>query len=147
MIFKRLKEEIVGLKDEGRVLLRLNELRDFLRLRLAAKNEIFRDEELLAVTGLLAGPSVLWELKFGGWVLLQPERINSYAQAVIQTLRDDPYERGCIEEERVLTGNLHYSPSTQRLSADDERFVLHAMHQTLVERGMCLREHLHMVRC
>src|ERR1044071_1988299 len=28
-----------------------------------------------------------------------------------------------------------------RLEADEERFVLLAMHQTLVERGLCLREH------
>ena len=32
-LFKRLKEEIVKLKDEGRVLMRFNELRDALRLR------------------------------------------------------------------------------------------------------------------
>ena len=35
--------------------------------------------------GLLAGPGVVWELTFGSWVLLQPELINGYAQAVIQT--------------------------------------------------------------
>ncbi len=29
----------------------------------------------------------------------------------------------------------------ERLDADEERFVLLAMHQTLVERGLCLREH------
>ncbi len=31
---------------------------------------------------LLAGPGVVWELAFGSWVLLQPERINADAQAV-----------------------------------------------------------------
>jgi hypothetical protein len=36
--------------------------------------------------GLLSGPGVAWELKFGSWMLLQPERINTYAQAVIQTI-------------------------------------------------------------
>src|SRR5262249_41575528 len=36
VIFRRLKEEIVRLKDEGRVLMRLNELADALRLRLSA---------------------------------------------------------------------------------------------------------------
>lgn len=37
-------------------------------------------------------------------VLLQPERINAYAQAMIQTMRADEYKRGCIAEERVLSG-------------------------------------------
>ena len=140
-LFKRLKEEIVKLKDEGRVLMRFNELRDALRLRWAGEDEQFKDEELKAVVGLLAGPGVVWELAFGSWVLLQPERINAYAQGVIQTLRADEHERGAIAEERVLSGELAYQSSMQRLETEDERFVLLAMHQTLVERGLCLREH------
>ena len=85
-VFKRLKEEIVRLKDEGRVLMRFKELRDALRLRLAGGNYEFTDEQLRAVVGLLSGPGVVWELKFGSWVLLRPEQINAYAQAVVQTL-------------------------------------------------------------
>jgi len=141
LLFKRLKEEIIHLKDEGRVLLRFNELRETLQLRLSGELTRFKDEELKAVVGLLAGPGVVWELKFGHWVLLQPERINAYAQAVIQTLREDEHERGCLPEERVLNGALTYHSSIERLGADEERFVLLAMHQTLVERGLCLREH------
>lgn len=142
-LFKRLKEEIVRLKDEGRVLLRFNELRETLYLRLSLTGELtdFTDAELKAVVGLLAGPGVVWELKFGSWVLLQPERINAYAQAVIQTMREDEYERGCLPEERVLNGDLTYHSSMERLEADEERFVLLAMNQTLVERGLCLRQH------
>jgi GTPase SAR1 family protein len=145
LLFKLLKEEIVRLKDEGRVLMRFNELRETLQLRLpeAQPGAIMRftDEELKAVVGLLSGPGAVWELKFGSWVLLQPERINAYAQAVIQTMRADEHERGCLPEERVLNGDLTYHSSMARLEAGEERFVLLAMHQTLVERGLCLREH------
>lgn len=140
LLFKRLKEEIVRLKDEGRVLMRFNELREALQLRLSGEFPRFTDEELKAVVGLLAGPGVVWELKFGSWVLLQPERINAYAQAVIQTMREDKDERGCLPEEQVLKGELKYQSSAARLGADEERFVLLAMHQILVERGLCLRE-------
>jgi len=138
-LFKRLKDEIVRLKEEGRVLVRLNELRDALRLRLSGEDVQFRDAELRAVLGLLAGPGVLWELTFGSWVLLQPERINAYGQAVIRTLRSDDDERGAIAEERVLGGNLNYESSMPRLEREEERFILLAMHQTFVERGLCLR--------
>jgi small GTP-binding protein len=140
LVFKLLKEEIVRLKDNGRVLMRFNELRETLQLRLSGESSRFTDEQLKAVIGLLAGPGVVWELKFGSWVLLQPERINAYAQAVIQTIREDKYERGCLPEERVLSGDLTYHSSVERLEADEERFVLLAMHQTLVQRGLCLRE-------
>ncbi len=141
LLFKRLKEEIIRLKDEDRVLMRFNELRDSLRLRITAEDERFSDKELKAVIGLLAGPGAVWELKFGSWVLLQPERINAYAQAVIQTLREDRHERGCVPEERVLAGDLKYESSAPRLPGDEERIVLLAMHQLLVERALCLREH------
>jgi small GTP-binding protein len=140
-LFKRLREEIIRLKDEGRVLMRFNELRDSLQLRMAGESEGFSDEELKAVIGLLAGPGAVWELKFGSWVLLQPERINAYAQAVIQTLREDRFERGCIPEEKVLAGALSYQSSAPRLPEEEERIVLLAMHQALVERALCLREH------
>src|SRR4029453_13007107 len=36
VLFKRLKEEIIALKDEGRVLMRFNELRETLQLRITA---------------------------------------------------------------------------------------------------------------
>jgi hypothetical protein len=158
VLFKRLKEEIIALKDEGRVLMRFNELRETLQLRLASKTDIpvrqaeetgrnarptverFTDEQLKAVLTLLAGPGVVWELAFGSWVLLQPERINAYAQAVIRTLQADEHQRGCLMEERVLKGDLMYESSMTRLEGDEERFVLLAMHQTLVERGLCLRQ-------
>ncbi|MCX6305314.1 MAG: TIR domain-containing protein [Bacteroidetes bacterium] len=140
VLFKRLKEEIIRLKDDGRVLMRFNELRETLQLRLSGKLECFSDEDLHAVLTLLAGPCVVWELTFGSWVLLQPERINAYAQAVIRTLQADELQRGCLMEERVLKGELLYESSMPRLGKDEERFVLLAMHQTLVERGLCMRQ-------
>ncbi|MBI5522402.1 MAG: TIR domain-containing protein [Desulfarculus sp.] len=140
LLFKRLKEEIVRLKDQGRVLMRFNELRETLQLRLLDEGRRFNDAELKTVISLLAGPGVVWELGFGGWVLLQPEVINAYAQAVIRTIRQDEHERGCLPEERVLRGELDYHASMERLPEDDERIVLLAMHRTLVARGLCLRE-------
>jgi hypothetical protein len=169
VLFKRLKDEIIKLKDEGRVLMRFNELREMLALRMSSDTgpsfngepqataigrtdasglplndedragNRFTDAELKAVVGLLAGPGVVWELEFGSWVLLQPERINAYGQAVIQTIREDEHDRGCISEQRVLQGDLTYHSSIERLPSDEEQFVLLAMHQILVERGLCIR--------
>ena len=50
-------------------------------------------------------------------------------------------ERGCISEEKVLAGNLKYQSSIEKLPEEEERIVLLAMHQALVERALCLREH------
>jgi small GTP-binding protein len=140
MLFKRLKEAIVRFKDDGRTLFRFNELRLALQLSLPPEHRGFTDDDLRAVLKLLAGPGVVWELAFGSWVLLQPEQVNAYAQAVLRTLQADEHQRGCIMEDRVLTGDLIYSNPDQRLPQEDERIVLLAMHQTLVERGLCLRQ-------
>jgi hypothetical protein len=74
--------------------------------------------------------------RIGSWVLLQPERISAYAQAVIRTLQAHEHQRGCLMEERVLKGDLLYESAMPRLAGDEDRFVLLAMHQTLVERGI-----------
>ncbi|MCH8149130.1 MAG: hypothetical protein IH987_14295, partial [Planctomycetes bacterium] len=172
-LFKRLKEEIVRLKDEGRVLMRFNELREALALRLFAQaaqsaNPVggltslvpswlrrsdattdqpgampaihFTDDELKTVISLLAGPGVVWELGFGSWILLQPELINSHAQAVIRSLREDEREIGCIAETQVLSGDLAFPKENRRLEPGEERIVLLAMHQILIEHGLCLRD-------
>jgi small GTP-binding protein len=138
-LFNRLKQEIIRLKDEGRVLMRFNELREALRLRLMEDSIRFTDEELKAVIGLLASPGVVWELGFGSWVLLQPEEVNSYAQAVIRTVREDEHERGAIREDTVLGGDLKYR-SKSRLGEDEERIVILAMHKMLIEHALCIRE-------
>ena len=88
---------------------------------------------------LLAGPGVVWKLEFGDFVLLQPERINAYAAAVIRKVRAHKEEIGCIYEEDVLAGKLDYQ-DMKRLAADEEPIVLRAMHQTLLDHGLCLRE-------
>jgi small GTP-binding protein len=140
LLFKTLKDEIIKLKDEGKVLLRFNELRDTLRLRINEGNEHFNDKELKAVLGLLSSPGIILELTFGNWILLRPEILNTYAQAVINTIANDNLERGFIEEDRLLNGNLDFNKSMNRLDKDEERFVLLAMHQMLIQRCLCIRE-------
>ncbi len=141
--FKVLKEEIVKLKDEGKALLRMSELKQQLEMRLPG--ESFTLEQLRAVVGLLAGPGVVWQLEFGDFVLLQPERINAYAAAVIRSVRSHSDEIGCIFEARVLAGELDYQKSEnqkmERLPHEEEQIVLRAMHQILVDHSLCLREH------
>ena len=136
-IFKLLKEAIVGLRDEGVVLLRMVELKQ--RLEMQLPKETFTLEELRAVVGLLAGPGLVWKLEFGDFVLLQPERINSYAAAVIRSVRAHSDEIGAILEERVHKGDLDYH-DMKRLPEEEEVIVLRAMHQSFVDHGLCLRE-------
>lgn len=137
-LFRRLKEEIIALKDDGRTLLRFKELREALTLRLPGQR--FDDPTLRTVLKLLTGPGIVWELGFGSWVLLRPELINSYAQSVIRTLQQDDRELGSLPESLVLGGELDFQKDLDRLPEDDERILLLAMHRMLVENNLCLSE-------
>lgn len=138
-LFKLLKEEIVTLKDEGKILMRFNDLREMLVLKLHGRAGRFSDEQLKAVLSLLTGPGVISELDFGGWVLFQPQLINVYAQAVLRTMLEDKGELGCLLESDVLAGRLSFH-DLERVPLDEEKFILLAMHHALLERGVCSRE-------
>jgi small GTP-binding protein len=136
-IFKRIKEETLKLKDEGRVLLRLAELKQLLELRMPS--EPFTPDDLTTVVRLLAGAGVVWRLGFADYVLLQPEQINIYAAALVRKVRKQVDEIGCIAKDDALAGALDFE-GVQRLERADEDVVLRAMVETLVNRGLCLKE-------
>lgn len=155
-IFKILKDEILRLRDEGIVLLRMSELKQQLDMRLI--NEVFTIEELDAIVSLLAGPGYVRKLEFGDVVILQPEWINKYAAAVIRSIRANIGEIGVIDEAKILSGDLNYTldvsnldsdeldttlkPEMQRLEISDEIIILRAMQQMFVDYGLCVREEL-----
>jgi small GTP-binding protein len=136
-IFRKLKEEIIILRDKEIVLLRMTELKQRLEMQMAG--ELFSLEELRAVVSLLAGPGLIWKLEFGDFVVLQPEKINAYASAVIRKVRKHTDEIGCILEQDIIKGDLEFQ-DMERLPSDEESIILRAMHQTFVDHGICLRE-------
>jgi len=62
----------------------MSELKQQLEMRLP--DDPFTYEKLKAVVWLLAGPGHVWQLEFGQFVLLRPERIDSYAAASGRTV-------------------------------------------------------------
>ena len=146
-IFKLIKDHILKLRDEGEVLLTFKELREKLWQRLADEPR-FDDATLQTVIGLLDGPGAVKELDYGTYILLQPEWVNAYAQAVIRTLRQDPTELGCLPLRSIAEGRLLFQTverdgsiaEMKRLPAADERVVLREMERQLEERGLCLRQ-------
>ena len=146
-IFKLIKDEILKLRDQGEVLHTFKELREELWRRLPDEPR-FSDDILRTVIGLLDGPGVVKELDYGTYILLAPEWINSYAQAVLRTLRTDDKELGTLPLRSIAEGKLlyHYQGrdgsevKMRRLPEADERVVLGEMEKQLEERGLCLRQ-------
>jgi small GTP-binding protein len=145
--WKLLNNEILKLRDEGQVLFTFKELRETLRQRLAVEAK-FTDTDLETVVGLLDGPGVVKELSFGTYILLRPEWINAYAQAVIRTLRAEAKSLGCLPVQSIAAGRLIFQSQQasgeiveeKRLGAREEPIVLQAMEQMLLERRLCLRQ-------
>jgi len=137
VLYHRLKQEILGLRDNGLVLLRLSELNQ--RMEMTLRDEQFETSELEAVVGLLSGPGMIQRLDFGGFILLRPEVLSRYAAAVVRKVRQHPQELGCIREDELLTGDLDYQ-DFQRLPREDEAVVLRALLETFISRAWCLRQ-------
>ncbi len=134
-LYHRLKQEILSLRDNNSVLLRLAELKQ--RMEMTLREEQFETSELEAVVGLLSGPGMIQQLDFGGFILLRPEVLSHYAAAVVRQVRQD--ELGCIREDELLAGNLNYQ-DFKRLPREDEAVVLRALLETFVSRAWCLRQ-------
>lgn len=148
LIFKQIKDVILQLRDEKQVLHTFKELQAILEKRLPPDAH-FDNATLETVIGLLDGPGVIKQLDYGSYVLLQPEWINAYAQAVIRTLRADEHELGALPLGAIAEGKLifqsqaHNGSDTiamQRLQPAMERIVLREMEKQLEERFICLRK-------
>ena len=146
-IFKLIKDEILKLRDEGQVLHTFKELRELLWRRMPDEPR-FADEKLQTVLGLLDGPGVVKELDYGTYILLVPEWINAYAQAVIRTLRSADNDLGVLPLRSIAEGKLIYQSigrdgiltEMKRLPHAEERVVLGEMERQLELRGLCVRQ-------
>jgi small GTP-binding protein len=136
-LFKTLKDAIVRLKGEGTAIIRLAELRQ--RLQLMLPGRVIEETDLRAVVGLLQGQGLIRMLDFGDFVLLQPEQINLYASVVVRSAREHKDEMGSVPERQVLEGRLDFK-TMERLAEADEKTLLRAMTQTLLDRSLCLLE-------
>jgi small GTP-binding protein len=146
-LFKRLKDEILKLRDDGQALVTFKELEALLRYRLPSQIR-FADTQLETVVSLLDGPGLVKDLGFGTYILLRPEWLNVYAQSVIRTLRAAESGLGCLPVSSIVEGRLIFQAKRadgeeteeKRLTPAEEKVVLQAMEQMLLERRLCLRQ-------
>jgi hypothetical protein len=136
-LYRRMKKEILRLRDSGLVLLRLAEIKQ--RMELALQGQSFDLAQLETVVGLLAGPGIIRRVEFGGFILLQPEVLSRYAAALVRKVRSHPQELGCIAEDDLRDGALDYQ-DFKRLPAEDEHVILQDLREILISRAWCLRQ-------
>ena len=133
-----------GLLDEvqaGQLLRTVDELyQTFLRSSQVATPDAVLRSQFETVLGRLQAQGVLRWLSFGNLVLLQSERLDAYASALLIAVRNESDGLGIIAEERVRQGQFPI-PQEDRISQTvQEQLLLLAMIEELVRQELILRE-------
>ena len=158
-LFQWIREEILRLRDGGEVLLTYKDLRERLRQRLASPTPStpegqepapppptgldparLDDATLQTVLGLLDGPGVLKQLDYGDYVLLKPEWLGVYGQAVLRTLRQGEPQLGTLPVGAITAGQLAFAEGQRLREPSEEQVLLAELERELQERSICLRQ-------
>jgi len=160
-LFAAVKQFVVDQSSSGTLLTPVDELRRMFQtavpsgLRLLSGQE--RDEERVdgspqaisptrltaAFEGCIArleSAGLVKRLKFGDYVLSQPELLDAYAGAIVNAARDEPDGLGSILETTVV--DLDFAvPFAERVGEEQqERLLVLATLEELLQRELALRE-------
>ena len=90
--------------------------------------------------GRLENRDLIRRLTFGGYVLLQPELLDAYGSAMVNTAKEEPDGLGSLAEEIALAGKF-FVPKEQKVTdPGQEQLLLHATIEELVRHDLALRE-------
>jgi small GTP-binding protein len=142
-LFQEIKGEILRLRDQGEALLTYKDLRE--RLRQRVRTPGLDDGALQTVLGLLDGPGVLKKLDYGDYVLLKPEWLGFYGQAVLRRLRQDEPQLGTMPVGAIAAAELPFAADQPRLEAAEEQVLLAELERQLQDRKICLRQRSQLV--
>jgi len=141
-LFQDIKAFLLDEKQAGRLLSPADDLyRAFLNTTNAPAETDDLRPQFDTCLRLVESRGLLRRLSFGDLVLLQPERLDSYASALVNAARGEPQGLGCIPEELVLQGRFQI-PKEERLpNAEQEKLLLIAMVEDLLRHEIALREY------
>jgi hypothetical protein len=141
-VFKRVKEEVLRLKErtlDGPVVLSLADMREVIE---ASGVEQFSDNELSAAIDHLSKHGYVTRLRTSRGeprVLLAPDLLNNLAASIVLEARRNPRDLGSLEEQRLLSGDDAF-PELAALSADDRLVLLDAAVVLFLQHKICFRE-------
>ncbi|MDI7266710.1 MAG: hypothetical protein QME96_01795, partial [Myxococcota bacterium] len=139
-LFRTIKQFVMDEKAAGRL---LSTAEDLFRAFRGAHPGI-DDADLRAAfetcLGRLENRDLVRRLSFGGYVLLQPELLDAYASALINAAKDEPDGLGSIAEEDALAGRFRMPEDARVKDREQERLLLPATVEELLEHDLALRE-------
>ena len=141
-LFADIKSFLLDVKKTGRLLAPAGQLYNEFGGQhpdTAAKVANLRDQFDTCI-GRLENRDLIRSLSFGGYVLLQPELLDAYASAMVNTAKDEPDGLGSLAEEIALAGKF-FVPKEQKITdPSQEQLLLNATVEELVRHDLALRE-------
>jgi GTPase SAR1 family protein len=140
-LFQRIKAFLVAEKEAGRLLSTVDDLhRTFIKTRdaPAASDELRAQFE--TCIGRVESRGLIQRLSFGHLVLLQPERLDAYATALVNAAKEEPDGLGCICEEDALSACFRIPEDECIKDKAQEKLLLIAMVEDLLAHEIALRE-------
>ena len=139
-LFTGIKQYLLDQKKAGRALSTFDDIfRDFLA-HTGRRGEDAMRREFETCIRLLEARSLLRRLSFGDLVLLQPELLDSYAAAIVNTAREEPDGLGTIAEEDVVRGRFRLPDAERLRDSGSERLLLIATVEDLIRHEIAIRE-------
>ncbi len=140
-LFQRIKDFLLIEKQGGRLLTVEDDLfMSFLRSGQAPMQTPDLIEQFETCIGLVEAQGLIRRLSFGNLILLQPERIDAYASALVNAVRNDPVGMGTMPEDWIYNGKFPMSKDERLPNAEQERLLLIAMVEDLLRHEIALRE-------
>ena len=141
-LFADIKSFLLEVKKTGRLLAPAGQLYGEFTSQhpdAAAKEANLRDQFATCI-GRLENRDLIRRLTFGGYVLLQPELLDAYGSAMVNTAKEEPDGLGSLAEEIALAGKF-FVPKEQKITdPGQEQLLLHATVEELVQHDLALRE-------
>jgi WD40 repeat protein len=139
-ILEQIRAFVLEAKQEGRVLVTVDELfREYSqRLKTDDAGDLRADFE--AGLGRVEGRGLVRRLRFGDFVLLQPELLDAYASALVQAAKDEPDGLAVIAEQDALEARFKHLSAERIASREQEKLLLIATVEELLRHDIALRE-------
>jgi len=142
LLFTDIKNFLMDVKLTGRLITPATRLYEEFAAANPSVVEMESDlrEQFDTCIGRLENRDLIRRLSFGDYVLLQPELLDAYASAMVNTAKGDPDGLGSIAEDAAIEGKF-FVPGEQRITdSAQEQLLLHATVEELVRHDLALRE-------
>lgn len=140
-LFHGMREFLLEEKQAGRILSTSDDLyRAFLRRDgVPPETPSLRTEFETCIISL-ESRDLIQRLSFGGLILLQPEMIDNYASALVNSAKEEPDGLGSIAEDDAREARFRMPQAERIANREQEKLLLIATIEDLIRHEIALRE-------